>query len=240
MADEAIRTPLIKPKTRIHWHTMPETETVMKTILINASPRKNWNTAKLLDSARQGAELMGAETEEIHLYDLHYTGCRSCLACKRQGAERCRCYWKDDLTPVIDRIMNAHALIIGTPIYMGEPTAAFRALYERLGFCALSYDGQLSYFPGKLNVGLIYTMNAPIEYYEGAMRSALQPTESFLGALFHGMVKTYAACNTLQVEDYSKYSMSMFNAEMKHAIDAASMPSHHNACYELGVEVSQP
>ncbi len=212
----------------------------MKTIIINAGPRKNWNTAKLLDSARQGAELMGAETETIHLYDLTFTGCRSCLACKRKGAQRCKCYWKDDLTPVIDRIMEANALVIGTPIYMGEPTAAFRALYERLGFCALSYDGEVSYFPGKLNIGVIYTMNAPIEYYESSLKPRLQPTESFLGMLFHGMVKTYAACNTLQVDDYSKYSMSMFDAAMKQAIDAASMPSHKNAAFELGVEVSQP
>jgi multimeric flavodoxin WrbA len=28
----------------------------MKTIIINASPRKNWNTAQLLKSAQKGAE----------------------------------------------------------------------------------------------------------------------------------------------------------------------------------------
>ena len=37
----------------------------MKTIMINASPRKNWNTAQLLRSAQKGAESVGAETEYI-------------------------------------------------------------------------------------------------------------------------------------------------------------------------------
>ena len=31
----------------------------MKTILINGSPRKNWNTAQLLKSAQKGAESSG-------------------------------------------------------------------------------------------------------------------------------------------------------------------------------------
>ncbi|MBO7719773.1 MAG: flavodoxin family protein [Methanosphaera sp.] len=35
----------------------------MKTIVVNASPRKDWNTAKLMKSAQKGAESVGAETE---------------------------------------------------------------------------------------------------------------------------------------------------------------------------------
>ena len=54
----------------------------MKTIILNASPRKNWNTAQLLKSAAKGAESAGAEVEYIDLYDLNFTGCRSCMLCK--------------------------------------------------------------------------------------------------------------------------------------------------------------
>ena len=49
-----------------------------KVIILNASPRKNWNTAKLLQEAQKGAESAGATTEFINLYDLKFTGCRSC------------------------------------------------------------------------------------------------------------------------------------------------------------------
>ena len=94
----------------------------MKVMLLNGSPRKNWNTAQVLKSAQKGAESVGAETEYIDLYDLTYTGCRSCMACKRKGAERCKCFWKDDLSPVIDRIFAADALFVGSPIYLGDIT----------------------------------------------------------------------------------------------------------------------
>lgn len=117
----------------------------MKTIILNGSPRNNWNTAKMLWEAQKGAESVGAETEYIDLYDLSYTGCRSCLACKRKDVKRCHCFWTDDISPVIDRIFAADALIIGSPIYLGNITSQVHALIERLHFCALSYDNYSSH-----------------------------------------------------------------------------------------------
>ena len=46
-------------------------EVMKKVIVLNASPRKNWNTAQLLKEAQRGAQAAGAETEYIDLYDLH-------------------------------------------------------------------------------------------------------------------------------------------------------------------------
>lgn len=56
----------------------------MKVIGFNGSPRKNWNTAILLNKALEGSASLGAETELIHLYDIDYKGCTSCFACKRK------------------------------------------------------------------------------------------------------------------------------------------------------------
>jgi multimeric flavodoxin WrbA len=98
-----------------------ERKSLMKTIILNASPRKNWNTAKLLRSAADGAAKAVSEVEYINLYDLNYTGCRSCMLCKRKGAESCHCYIKDDLSPVIDRIFAADTLFIGTPFFWEDP-----------------------------------------------------------------------------------------------------------------------
>ena len=145
----------------------------MKTIILNGSPRKNWNTTLMLKEARKGAESAGAETEYVDLFDLSYTGCRSCLACKRKGAERCKCFWKDDLSPVIDRIFAADALIIGSPIYLGDITSQVRGLIERLHFCALSYDDYSNYFAGKVDVGIILIMNAPKAFYHLIARRPL-------------------------------------------------------------------
>lgn len=88
----------------------------MHTLVLNASPGKAWNTAKPLKSAAEGAKSAGSEVDYIDLYDLNFTGCRSCMLCKREGAQRCRRYWKDDLSPIIDKIFRAGALLIDTAI----------------------------------------------------------------------------------------------------------------------------
>ncbi|OPJ64768.1 flavodoxin family protein [Clostridium oryzae] len=138
----------------------------MKALAINCSPRKNWNTAQLLKSALEGAKSVKAEVEYIDLYDLNFTGCRSCMLCKRNGAERCHCYWKDELSPVIDKVFSANVLLIGTPIYLGRPTSQYFAFMERLHFSSLSYDDYSNYFHGKVNVGMFLTMNATEEFYD--------------------------------------------------------------------------
>ncbi len=46
-------------------------------MFFNASPRKNWNTHKMLEAARAGAEETGAETELVNLYDIKFAGCPS-------------------------------------------------------------------------------------------------------------------------------------------------------------------
>ena len=63
------------------------------------------------------------------------------MACKRKGIEvPCKCYWKDELTPIINRIYQADRLIIGSPIYYNQTTSQFHALMERVCFPAMSYN----------------------------------------------------------------------------------------------------
>ena len=208
-------------------------------MILNASPRKNWNTAQLLQEAQKGAEAAGATTDFIHLYDLKFTGCRSCLACKRKGAQLNKCYWPDDLSPLIDKILCAHAVIIGTPIYMGGPTAHFHALYERLGFCVLSYATRQSTLDRRVNVGLIYTMNAPQDYYEKIMRPTFAPIETGYQHLLRGQVDTYASCDTLQVTDYSKYNMDMFDPAHKAQVHQTQFPQDLKQAFSLGNKLAQ-
>ena len=209
----------------------------MKTIILNGSPRKNWNTALMLKEAQKGAESVGAETEYIDLFDLTYTGCRSCMACKRKGAERCHCFWKDDLSPVIDRIFDADALIIGSPIYLGDITSQVHGLIERLHFCALSYDNYSNYFTGKVDVGIILTMNAPKTFYNLAYRKKAKEVAQSFKAL-NGSVEVYACCDTLQVTDYGKYNMASFNEEHKKEMRAKHFPQDLEKAFQMGRRLS--
>ena len=76
----------------------------MKVMAFNGSPRKTWNTATLLAKALEGAASKGAETKLVHLYDLKFTGCKSCFACKtKDGPSYGRCGAQDELTPLLAR-----------------------------------------------------------------------------------------------------------------------------------------
>ena len=205
----------------------------MKAIILNGSPRKNWNTAMMLKSAKKGAESVGAETEYIDLFDLQYTGCRSCLLCKRKGAERCKCYWKDDLSPVIERIFAADVLIVGSPIYLGDITSQVHALIERLHFCALSYDDYANYFTGKVNVGLVFTMNAPQGYFDRQYRPELEALAGTFRFL-NGAVEICQSCDTLQVSDYSKFNMAGFDEAHKKEMREKQFPLDLERAFRMG------
>ena len=204
-----------------------------KTLVLNASPRKAWNTAKLLKSAAEGARDAGSEVEYIDLYDLNFTGCRSCMLCKRKGAERCHCYWKDDLSPIIDRVFQADVLLVGTAIYLGRPTSRYFEVMERLHFCALSYDDYSNYFTGKVNVGLFVSMNASKEFYDRLYKDAFEGYARELQML-NGEVCLYPCHDTLQVADYSKYSMAGFDAEKKQLSREKNFPKDLENAYAIG------
>lgn len=210
----------------------------MKTIVINASPRRKWNTAQLMKEAAKGAESVGAEVEYIDLYKLDLHGCMSCLICKKMGKERCKCYWNDDMSPLIEKILDADNLIIGSPIYLSEPTSHYRALLERLIFCILSYDNHSSYYEGKVNVALFYTMNAPKDYYETMMKQYLESSAQVFHML-NGEVEIYPVFNTLQVNDYSKYSMAAFDEKNKKLNHEKQFPIDLETAFEIGARLSK-
>ena len=80
----------------------------MKAIFLNGSPRKNWNTHKMLLEAERGAKEVGAETELIHLFDLSFTDCKSCFACKLRGNKTNGiCAIRDELRPVTSEVASS-------------------------------------------------------------------------------------------------------------------------------------
>ena len=75
-----------------------------KIVVVNAGPRKGWNTDILLSEASDGAVSVGAEIQRFDLFKLErYTGCISCFGCKREKFKG-HCICRDGLTPVLDAI----------------------------------------------------------------------------------------------------------------------------------------
>lgn len=153
----------------------------MKTIVINADPKRKGIAAQLMKSAAKGAESAGAEVEYVDLYKLDLSGCRICLICKNDE-ETCKCYWRDELSPLIERIFDCDTLLIGVPIFFSNPSSHYMALLERLIFSMVSFKtGNI--FKGKVNVGLFYTMEYPLDYFENSVRPHLKQSEDLLKML---------------------------------------------------------
>jgi multimeric flavodoxin WrbA len=213
----------------------------MKVIAINGGPRKNWNTATLLKSALEGAAAQGAETELIHLYDLNYKGCTSCFACKLKGGKSYgKCALNDDLAPVLARIDECDAFLLGSPIYFGEVTGAFRSFLERLAFQYLVYDKEhTNLFKRSIKTGLIYTMNVDDKYIQQiGYTEHLGKNESLLKRFFGSSESLYVT-DTLQFEDYSKYETDMFDAEAKVKRRREVFPEDCRKAYEMGGRLAQ-
>lgn len=134
-----------------------------------------------MKSAVEGAKFAGFDVKYVDLYKLDLSGCRICLICKNDD-ETCRCYWRDELSPVIEEILDSDALLIGVPIFFSHPSSHYMALLERLIYCMVSYRTG-NKFKGKVNVGLFYTINYPGDYFEKSVRPHLKQSEDLLEML---------------------------------------------------------
>ena len=206
-----------------------------KIVVVNAGPRKGWNTDTLVTEAAKGAESAGAEIIRFDLFRLErYTGCISCFGCKKDKFKG-HCVCKDGLTPVLDAIREADGLIIGSPNYLSEMTASFRALYERLIFQSLTYNLETPCVnQNMIPVLLIMTSNAPDSAYQGLLQNYKQTFSRFVGP-----TEVFVSGNTLQLKDYSKtdWPWTMFDPAEKQQRHDTVFPQECRKVYELGVEI---
>ncbi len=208
----------------------------MKVMAFNGSPRKTWNTATLLQKALEGAASKGAETKLVHLYDLKYTGCKSCFACKtRGGPSYGKCAAQDDLTPILKEIVDADAIILGSPIYFGTVSGEMKSFMERLLFPYLKYSlAAETLFPKKIHTGIIYAMNVTEQVMiERGYRNHLLLNEEFLQRML-GASETLCCFDTYQFDDYSKLVAERYNVEEKAARRKQVFPQDCEKAFQMG------
>lgn len=209
----------------------------MKTVLINGSPRKNGNTAKLIKKAEEGAISAGADTKIINLYDLNFKGCASCFGCKRIGGHQGECGIKDELSDVLLEIMESDVLILGTPIYMSNIKAEVQALIERLLFMNFSYDNFGSTFTGKIQTGLIYTMGMTEELIQKSIVNGIIETHKYTFKALNGEVMTVISNDAYQFDDYSKYHAKMFDEKKKLKVLNEQFPRDCQNAFDMGKQL---
>ena len=183
---------------------------MQKIIIIDGGPRKNFNTASMLQKFAEGATSVSdkIEVKTVRLYGLDYKGC---MACKVKGKASNVCKFKDALTPVLEEIAEADGLALGSPIYFGDVTGQMRTFLERLAFPWLSYNDYSMTAPKRMPVVLMETMNGTPERNNsqgyGSMEFCIQTA---LGEPEH-----LVAYNTYQVKNYERFELASFSEEAK-------------------------
>lgn len=107
----------------------------MTILLFNGSPRKQGNTACLLQQIKEGAAQAGARAELVHLRDFAIAPCRGCLRCEATG----QCVVPDGMQLLYPRIAAADGIVLGSPVYTYNVTAYMKAFLDRL-YCWYSFS----------------------------------------------------------------------------------------------------
>ncbi|UCE90821.1 MAG: flavodoxin family protein [Methanobacteriota archaeon] len=117
-----------------------------KVVTVNGSPRRKGNVDALLRVAEEELEGLGVEVERISLSDYNVKPCEACDVCSENAWE---CPLDDDAVPLLRKLVEADALIVGSPVYFGGVTAQLKALIDR---SAIPY--QKSELRGKIGAAI--------------------------------------------------------------------------------------
>lgn len=121
-----------------------------KIVVFNGSPRKDGNTTTLLDMIARGAREHNAEVEYKILFKMKFMACQGCFNCRINTD----CAINDEITAVMEKVKEADAIVIGSPVYFMQVTGPVKNLYDRL-FPLLGEDGGPRY--GQKNIVTVYT-----------------------------------------------------------------------------------
>ena len=208
-----------------------------KIIIIDGGPRKNFNTASMLQKVAEGASSVSNEIEvkTVRLYELDYKGCMSCMACKVKGKASNVCKFMDALTPVLEEISQADGMVLGSPIYFGDVTGQMRTFLERLAFPWLSYNNYSMTAPKRMPVILVETMNGTPEMNNshgyGSMESCIKAA---LGEPEH-----LIAYNTYQVKNYDLYELAGFSEKAKRMYRDEFWKSYLQKAFDTGKRMAE-
>ena len=102
----------------------------MKVLPINGSPRKNGNTATALAEVQRQLTEEGIESEIVWIGNKPIRGCCACSQCKEKALGEC--VFNDDVCNSISaKFADADALIVGSPVYYGQPNGALLSIIQR-------------------------------------------------------------------------------------------------------------
>lgn len=160
----------------------------MKVCVLMGSPRKNGNTAAILEPFCRELRLNGAEVETIWLHDREIRPCVACRNCQKDWTGF-GCAQKDDGQELFEKVFACDLLVLATPIYVWYCTPPMKALLDRMVYAMNKYYGEKrrpSLWKGKA-VALLETCGYPPEkgsdlFEEGMRRYCKHSGLRYLGS----------------------------------------------------------
>ncbi len=121
----------------------------MKILLINGSPNAQGNTFNLLSFIDEELKKNGLETQWINIGKKAVHGCIDCGHCKTAK----RCVFEDDLcNNIIEAILQADGVIVGSPVYFASANGALCALLDRVFYSTCTWHQM---FAGKYGAAVV-------------------------------------------------------------------------------------
>ncbi len=102
----------------------------MKVFAINGSSRKNGNTSILIEKVFEPLRLEGIKCEQFQMAGHEVRGCRACYKCSSRKNRRCS-YDGDIVNDCIAKMIEADAIILGSPVYVTDVSSEMKALIDR-------------------------------------------------------------------------------------------------------------
>ena len=100
----------------------------MKVLLINGSPRRKGNTSVALEEIARQLASHGIDSEILWIGNRPVRGCIACGKCENN-----RCNFNDDIVnTVIEKMEQCDGLVIGSPVYYGQPAGQVCCLQQRM------------------------------------------------------------------------------------------------------------
>ena len=101
----------------------------MKVLLINGSPRQKGNTSVALAEIAKTLEKDGIDSEIVWIGNKPIRGCIACGQCHRKPGA---CVFNDDVCNEISgKFAEVDALVVGSPVYYGQPNGALLSIIQR-------------------------------------------------------------------------------------------------------------
>jgi len=103
-----------------------------KILILSASPRKDGNTATLVNWFCEGVQIKDVNIEIIPTAFLKYksNGCASCRAC--QKLKEYECVIDDEAKPVLKKMAVADVIVMATPLYFFGASAQLKIIFDRM------------------------------------------------------------------------------------------------------------